>query len=128
MAELKFKIGDNVIVNGPVYQSANGTLTSGEIKNQLYTIEKAVERAAHPYMVKGVFGWFNESQLKKVIPIPVEINDKVKILHPVSYSGKKVVLRYKDYVVEELVGDKAIITHNHVQTIAVNAYNLEKIK
>ena len=128
MAETKLQIGDTVIVNGPVYQSANGTLTKGEIKNQLHTIEKAVERAAHPYMVKGIFGWFDAKELKKVIPIPIEVNDKVKVLKPVSYSGKRLVLRYKDYIVQELIGDKAVISHNNAQTLIVNAFNLEKIK
>jgi len=127
MAELKFTIGDAVVVSGPVYQSANGTLTKGEIKNQVHTIEKAIERAAHPYMVKGIFGWFNEEQLKKYIPIPVEINDTVKVKTPVSYGGKKLALRYSDYVVKELIEDKAVVTHG-TQTITVNAYNLEKIK
>lgn len=126
MAE--FKIDDKVVVNGPIYQSANGTLTKGEVKNQVGIIEKALERAAHPYMIKGLYGWFNEAQLKKILPIPVEIGDKVRVLKPFTYNGKKIVLRYKDYVVDELIGDKAVVTHNHVQTLAVNAFNLEKIK
>ncbi len=56
MAGLQFKIDDRVIVNGPIYQSANGNLTKGEVKNQSGIIEKAVEKAAHPYMIKGLFG------------------------------------------------------------------------
>lgn len=125
---LKFKVGDKVLVSGPVYQSANGTLTSGEVKEKLVVVRKALENAAHPYMMTGIFGWFKEEQIKEYKEIPVEINDKVKILKPISYSGKKLVLRYKDYVVQELIGDKATVTHNHVQTVIVNAYNLEKIE
>lgn len=128
MADLKFKVGDKVLVTGPIYQSANGTLTSGEAKNRLARIRKVAVNAAHPYMIEGIFGWFTEASVKEYVEIPVEINDKVKVLKPITYNGQKVILRYKDYVVEELIGDKAKITHNHVQTIVVNAYNLEKIK
>ena len=66
MAELKFKVNDKVVVNGPIYQSANGTLTNGEVQNKLFTIRKAVENAAHPYMMNGIFGWFNENEVNAI--------------------------------------------------------------
>lgn len=125
---MKFQAGQKVILNGPIYQSANGTLTKGTAENKLCIIRKVAENAAHPYMIEGTYGWFNEDEFSEYKPIPVEINDFVKILKPITYSGQKFVKRYDVYVVRELIGDKATVSHNGVQTVVVNAYNLEKVK
>lgn len=127
MAELKFKLGDKVIVNGAMYLSANGTLTKKTVSNQKSVITKIAEKGAHPYAVDNIYGWYNESALKKAPEITVKVGDKVKVLHAITYHGNKIPLRYKDYEVISLEDDKAIITHNNAQTITINAVNLEKI-
>lgn len=128
MAALKFQVGDRVRVTGPIYQSANGTLTKGSLDKQIAVISKIASKGAHPYAVEGIFGWFNEAQITKIPQIAVKVGDTVKVLKPITYHGQRIVLKYNDYVVTDLVEDKATITHNHVQTVVVNATNLEKIK
>ena len=127
MAELRFKLGDKVLVNGIMYQSANGTLTKKTVKNQKSVITRVAEKGAHPYAVDNVYGWFNEGSLKKLPEITVKVGDKVKVLNPMSYNGNRITLRYADYTITSLDDDKAVITHNHAQTLTVNAVNLQKI-
>ena len=125
MAELKFKIGDEVFVDGPIYQSANGTLTRGAAQKVSTKIKKVAERGAHPYAVEDVYGWFNPEAIKPKLTI--QVGDEVKVLKAITYGGKSVSLRFPTYKVISLVDDKATITHFNTQTIVVNAYNLKKI-
>lgn len=125
MAELKFKVGDKVFVNGIIYQSANGTLTKGKAEKLHSTVKRVAQNAPHPYAVEGLYGWFEEKELKP--ELTVQIGDKVKVRKPITYGGKTVSLRYPDYIITNIVDDKATITHNQAQTIVVSAYNLEKI-
>ena len=125
MAELKFKVGDKVFVNGTIYQSANGTLSWGKSDKIISTIKKVAARGAHPYAVEDIYGWFNPEAIKPILEVAV--GDKVKVMKAFTYSGKSVTLRYQDYVITELIDDKATVTHNNAQTLVVNAYNLKKI-
>lgn len=56
MAELKFKLGDKVIVNGIMYQSASGTLEKTRVSNRTAVITKVAEKAIHPYAIDHIYG------------------------------------------------------------------------
>lgn len=125
MAELEFKIGDDVLVSGTVYQSANGTLAFGEVPKTVSKIKRVAPKGAHPFAVEDVYGWFNAESVKPVLDL--KVGDKVHLIRPRSYHDKILHLKYKDYTITKLEDDKATVTHNDLQTVIVNAYNLEKI-
>lgn len=127
MAELKFKLGDQVIVTGIMYQSANGQLPARTLTNASAIVTKIAENAIHPYMINNILGWFDENSLTKYVEPPVHIGDKVKLLKNVTYNGKKFKSWYNEYEVVGLENDKATIAHNGSIIAAVNAYNLKKL-
>lgn len=66
----KFKIGDEVIINGPLYKSANAAKASGSVKNKKTKITLYAEGTMHPYNTTGYLGWMNEEDIKLVEPAP----------------------------------------------------------
>lgn len=62
----KFKIGDNVIINGSLYKSSNAASPSGRVSNKKTKITRIASGAAHPYNTTGDLGWMNESDITLV--------------------------------------------------------------
>lgn len=62
--KLKYKIGDEVIINGNLYVSSNAERATGSIKNKITKITRVVEGAKHPYNTTGDLGWMNEENIK----------------------------------------------------------------
>lgn len=62
--ELKFKIGDEVILNGYLYKTSNSTKPSSTIKNKKTQITKISEKSKHQYNTTGNLGWMDESSIK----------------------------------------------------------------
>lgn len=62
--EMKFKIGDQVIINGDLYSSANSTAPSGKVQNKVTKITRVVDGALHPYNTTGDLGWMNEIDIR----------------------------------------------------------------
>lgn len=60
----KFKIGDDVIINGNLYKSSNEDVASGTIENRITKITRYVAGTKHPYNTAGDLGWMNESDIK----------------------------------------------------------------
>ena len=86
-----FNIGDEVILNGPIYVSSNATNIANIIHNRKTTITRKVLGTAHPYNTTGDLGWCDQSSLTKVSPTPeppkpvpqpteLRVGDKVKII------------------------------------------------
>lgn len=83
-----FNIGDHVIINGPLYVSANATNPSGKVSNKVTYITRKVPGTAHPYNTTGDLGWMNQDSIKKYedpTPTPqpsneLKIGDTVKII------------------------------------------------
>lgn len=90
----KFKIGDKVIINGPLYVSSNAVNSSNYISNRITTITRYVAGTKHPYNTTGDLGWMDESSITKYeepkptptpqpTPTPsagLKVGDKVKIV------------------------------------------------
>ena len=88
----KFNIGDDVILNGPIYTSSNATKKANTIKNKKTKVTRKVKGALHPYNTTGDLGWCDESSLTKVDPTPtppvpptptptgLKVGDSVKIV------------------------------------------------
>ena len=60
----KFKEGDKVVINGPLYISATAKNSSGNVSNKVTTITLIAENTAHPYNTTGNLGWMNEKDIK----------------------------------------------------------------
>jgi len=61
---MKYKIGDKVIISGNLYTSSNAKTASGRIENKVTTITRIAEGALHPYNTTGDLGWMNENDIK----------------------------------------------------------------
>ena len=63
-----FNIGDEVILNGPIYTSSDAASPANVIYNKQTQITRKADGAAHPYNTTGDLGWCDESSLTKVEP------------------------------------------------------------
>lgn len=83
--EPKFKVGDEVIVNGSLYRTANASKPAGSVKNKKTKITRYADGTMHPYNTTGDLGWMNEEDIEPVNPEPqpepetFKVGDKVKI-------------------------------------------------
>ena len=132
-AELKYKVGDRVKING-VYTSStdsnklNPAVTVG-------TITKIVEGARNPYLLEnGNIGWVNNDTIVSIYSEPavdnsIKVGDLVRVKKGArSYKG--VILASfvfnNVYEVMELNGDRAVIGKGGVVTTDINIANLYK--
>lgn len=87
----KFNIGDEVILNGPIYVSSNASSPANTISNKRTQVTRKNPGSAHPYNTTGDLGWCDESSLTKVSPAPapeppkpqpigLQVGDRVKIV------------------------------------------------
>ena len=73
----KFKEGDKVVINGPLYVSSTATTPTGNVSNKVTNIVLVAKNTAHPYNTTGYLGWMNESDIKLYEePKPAPVVDK----------------------------------------------------
>ena len=131
----KFNIGDEVILNGPIYVSSNATTPANTIKNKKTKITRKNQGSAHPYNTTGDLGWCDESSLTKVQPTPkpetYKVGDKVVPLTLVDYSGKRLIQYDPYYYITEISGNRAVLSANrngkYYVWAALNTNNIKKI-
>ena len=84
-----FEIGDEVILNGPIYVSSTASNPANYIYNKITKITRKVN-GAHPYNTTGDLGWIDESSIRKAEepkpkpqptpqPTGLQVGDRVKI-------------------------------------------------
>ena len=86
----KFKEGDKVVINGPLYVSSTALNATGNVSNKVTNIVLVAKNTAHPYNTTGYLGWMNEKDIKlyeepKPTPKPtpsttLNVGDTVKIV------------------------------------------------
>lgn len=85
----KFKEGDKVVINGPLYISSTAKNSNGNVSNKVTTITLIAKNTAHPYNTTGNLGWMNEKDIKLYEepkkpeppkPLPLEEGCKVQII------------------------------------------------
>ena len=87
----KFKEGDKVVINGPLYGSSTALNATGNVSNKITNIVLVAKNTAHPYNTTGYLGWMNEKDIKlyeepKPTPEPtpskptLNVGDTVKIV------------------------------------------------
>lgn len=64
---MKFKIGDEVIVNGELYRGSNDTTPAGRVTDKTTKITRVAEGSKHPYNTTGDLGWMDEEDIKFVV-------------------------------------------------------------
>ena len=85
--ELKFKVGDKVYIEGPLYVSSDAGEPAGNCGGKETEITRVKPGSAHPYNTTGDLGWMNESSIKKIEepkPAPstgLQVGDKVRIIN-----------------------------------------------
>lgn len=137
----KFNIGDEVILNGPIYVSSNATTPANTIKNKKTKITRKNQGSAHPYNTTGDLGWCDESSLTKVQPTPTpqhtpkpetfKVGDKVVPLRLVDYNGTHLIQYDPYYYITELKGNRAVLSANrngkYYVWAAMNTNNIKRI-
>ncbi len=131
----KFNIGDEVILNGPIYVSSNATTPANTIKNKKTKITRKNQGSAHPYNTTGDLGWCDESSLTKVQPTPkpetFKVGDKVVPLTLVDYTGTHLIQYDPYYYITEISGNRAVLSANrngrYYIWAALNTNNIKKI-
>lgn len=83
----KFNIGDEVILNGPIYVSSTAASQANYISNRRTQITRKVPGTAHPYNTTGDLGWCDESSLTKVEPTPTPTPTELKVGDTVIITG-----------------------------------------
>lgn len=61
---MKFTIGNRVIVSGNLYANSNAKTASGKVENKVTTITRVASGTLHPYNTTGDLGWMNEKDIK----------------------------------------------------------------
>lgn len=130
----KFNIGDEVILNGPIYVSSNATTPANTIKNKKTKITRKNQGSAHPYNTTGDLGWCDESSLTKVQPTPkpetFKVGDKVVPLTLVDYNGTHLIQYDPYYYITEISGNRAVLSalrgNKYYCWAAMNTNNIKK--
>lgn len=127
-AELKYKVGDNVEING-VYTSSdsdnrlNPAITKG-------TITDILVGKRNPYLLNdGGIGWVNDDCIVGTSTSEIRVGDKVKVKKGSrSYAGVSLAsfVYENEYEVMEINGQRAVIGKDGAVTTDINVANLYK--
>lgn len=130
----RFNIGDDVIVNGPLYTNSNAASPAGSVTNRRTNITRYAEGAAHPYNTTGDLGWMNEEDIRLVSDEPQPSQDivkgcKVRFTGTKSYSGIQLASwTHNDiFDVIEVSGDRVVIGKGTAVTAAVNIRDCQRV-
>lgn len=105
----KFKVGDKVIIDGPLYSSSNASSPVGSVSNKTTNITRVANGAAHPYNTTGDLGWMNEANIRYAEePKPGTL--KYKIGDSVIINGPLYVSSYASSPVGNVSNKKTTIT------------------
>ena len=133
--EPKFKIGDTVVVNGPLYVSSDAASPSGSVTNKTTKITRYAEGAAHPYNTTGDLGWMNADDIKLAssdTPAPgsdIVRGCRVRFIGTRTYSGIPLESWTYGYIFDviEVSGDRVVIGKGQAVTAAVNIKDCQRV-
>lgn len=96
---MKFKIGDEVILNGYIYVSSNATTPARKIENYKTKITRIAQGSKHPYNTTGDLGWCDENSLtlvKDKYEVEIELIDTDNLLEYLKNHPNKVIVMNGD--------------------------------
>ena len=130
--QLKYKIGDQVVISGNLYLTASASSPVSYVSNKVTKITRIAKGTKHPYNTTGDLGWMDEASISEYKPaqntpaVQLKKGDKVKLLKAITYEGKRFIAWYSKYDVLEVNGDRIVIGIGKTATAAVNKVNLQK--
>ena len=65
-AETEFNLGDEVIISGKLYRTANATSTKSSVSSKRTQITRIAKGTKHPYNTTGDLGWMDAADIKLV--------------------------------------------------------------
>lgn len=95
---MKYKIGDKVRINGPLYVSSNAIKPVSSVKNKITYITRIASGSKHPYNTTGDLGWMDESSIelyKEPTPVyecEIELTDKDGLIEYLKTHKEKIVM------------------------------------
>ena len=133
----KFKVGDEVIVNGYLYKSSNATKASGVVKEKKTKITRYAEGAIHPYNTTGDLGWMSEVDIRLAnTPQPepeLKVGDLIMIMSPGNSrpwgTGKTSYgIKYKRYILKIWNGEPFPYQVGNAKGVTTGYYKAEALK
>lgn len=122
---LKYKIGDEVIINGQLFQTSYGESAGKLVNNKKTKITRINEGGKYPYNTTGDLGWMSEDSIR-LANDAIKVGDKVKVKKAIQYTGEPFNIYYDVYDVLEVKGDRIVIGIGKTVTTAINVKNIEK--
>lgn len=96
---MKFKIGDEVILNGYIYVSSNAITPTRKIENYKTKITRIAQGSRHPYNTTGDLGWCDENSLtlvKDKYEVEIELIDTDNLLEYLKEHKNKTIIMDSD--------------------------------
>ena len=96
---MKFKIGDEVILNGYIYVSSNATTPTRKIENYKTKVTRIAQGSRYPYNTTGDLGWCDENSLsfiKDKYEVEIELVDTDNLLEYLKNHQNKVIVMNGD--------------------------------
>lgn len=98
--DMKFSVGDEVIVSGSLYASSNATTPSGSVKDKKTVITRVAQGTVHPYNTTGDLGWMNEADIE-LVEKEIDTND-YKSLYEEEVKKNKALQTKIDNAIKDL--------------------------
>lgn len=93
---MKYKIGDEVILTGNLYYTANDTKPRSSVKDVKTKVTRIAPGTKHPYNTTGDLGWCDESSLTPVAPVKkeveIELIDKESLIDYLKDHEDKIIM------------------------------------
>ena len=118
---LKYQVGDNVLINGPLYANSNAASATSSVKNKMTKITRIAIGAKHPYNTTGDLGWMDE---KSISPIKV-ISTKKKSINEIAQEV--IAGKWGNGTIRKKAIEDAGYNYNEVQKIVNQIINKKPI-
>lgn len=118
---LKYQVGDDVLINGPLYANSNAASATSSVKNKMTKITRIAIGAKHPYNTTGDLGWMDE---KSISPIKV-ISTKKKSINEIAQEV--IAGKWGNGTIRKKAIEDAGYNYNEVQKIVNQIINKKPI-
>ena len=95
---MKYKIGDEVILNGELYYTANDIKPKSYAKDIKTKVTRIAPGTRHPYNTTGDRGWCDEKSLSPIIEpvvkkeVEIELIDKDSLIDYLKEHDDKIIM------------------------------------
>lgn len=129
-----FGKGTRVVLNGRLYRNSAGEGAGAYVTNRITNITRVAEGTKCPYNTTGDLGWMEASAVTlytEPVDNSIKVGDIVVPISLRSYSGVRLVQYDKNYVVTEILGNRAVLKANRngklITWAAMNINNIRRV-